>query len=125
MIWAAVEEPGGSGFSDPLTWINFGVLGLVVLGLLTGWIWSKPATERMIQERDRLIEERDKAWAQRDAAAAVMQEKLIPVTAELLVAMKALLPLLDRLQSMEPVMRDYVYKRERSERNLRGGDDER
>lgn len=127
MSWA-IEDPGsGSGFADPLTWVNFGVLGLVVLGLLTGWIWSKPAAERMTQERDRLIQERDRAQAQRDAAADVMQEKLIPVTAELLIAMKALLPLLDRLQAMEPVMRDYVYKRQSSERTerTRGGGNDR
>lgn len=102
-------EPGA--FSDPITWVNFGALGLVVLGLLTGWLWPKPASDRLTQERDRILEERDKAYAQRDAMAEVLQDRLLPVVAEFIVTTKALLPVLQevqRLQHMVPVLQEFI-----------------
>lgn len=109
---------GGGDFTDPVTWINFGVLGLLVLGLLTGFIWGKPAVERLIADKDRAIAERDKANEQRDAMAMVLQERLLPVVSEFIVTTKAFLPVLQeigRLQQVVPVL-------EQLARDRSGGD---
>lgn len=112
MLFAA--EGGGSvAFDSPLTWINFGVLGLLVFGLLTGWIWAKPSADRMTEERDRILDERDRALAQRDAMAEVLQERLLPVVSEFITTTKALLPILQgvqRLQQIVPALQDFVDK---------------
>lgn len=103
------EDP--ATFSSPMTWINFGVLGLLVAGLLSGWIWAKPSADRMTEERDRILGERDQALAQRDAMAEVLQERLLPVVSEFITTTKALLPVLQevqRLQHMVPVLQDFI-----------------
>lgn len=113
MIGAAAVSDPASTFSDPMTWVNFGVLGLVVLGLLTGWLWTKPASERLVAERDRILEERDKALVQRDAMADVLQERLLPVVSEFITTTRALLPVLQevqRLQHMVPVLQEFINK---------------
>lgn len=50
--------------TDPTEWIQFGALGLVVLALLTGWLWAKPAVDRILEEnrvlREQLHEQRDR-----------------------------------------------------------------
>ena len=94
--------------SDPLgdisTYVNFGVLGLVVLSLLTGWLWTKPSVDRLEKERDRLIAERDKAEEQRDAMAQVLEDRLLPVVGDFISTTKTLLPILAQLQQLQQMM---------------------
>lgn len=52
-LWAQ-EPPTGQ---SPLDWVEFGVLGLVVLGLLTGLLWARPAVDRILRENDELKNE--------------------------------------------------------------------
>lgn len=105
LIHLAAEAEGS--FTNPLTWVQFGVLGLVVLGLLTGWLWPRPAVDRLkaeqerereilLADKERLIRERDSALAQRDAVAQTMQEKWIPVVGDFINTSKALLAMLER-----------------------------
>lgn len=97
--------------TDVTTWVNFGVLGLVVLSLITGWIWTKPSVDKLIEERDRAIREREKADAQRDAMAQVLQEKLLPVIGEFISATRALMPVLQQLQALQqmiPVLQELI-----------------
>lgn len=89
----AAAEPG-SAFNDPITWVNFGVLGLVVLGFLTGRICTG-------RDRDQLRGERDKAYAQRDAMAEVLQERLLPVVSEFITTTRALLPVLQEVRRLQ------------------------
>lgn len=77
-------------FTDPVTWINFGVLGLLALGLITGWLWPKHAVERIIKEKE-------KAEAQRDAMAQVLQDKLLPVVGDFITTTHVLLPVLQEM----------------------------
>ena len=42
--------------TDPLAFVQYGILGVILLMLLTGWLWAKPAVDEM-QKRHR--EERE------------------------------------------------------------------
>lgn len=127
---AATADPSGGtspvSFDSPLTWINFGVLGLMVLALLTGWVWAKPAVERILtdhkslddkHDRDlarviaeknadiaRAVLERDKAIEQRDAMGEVLQEKLLPVVGEFVATTRSFLPVLQQLQQLQTTL---------------------
>jgi uncharacterized membrane protein len=73
------------------------VLGLVVLGIFFGWIWAKPAVDRLIAERDRLIEEKMRAEAQRDAAIAIAQDQIVPLLTTFVATTHTLIPLLQEI----------------------------
>lgn len=101
--------------ADPLgdiaAYVNFGVLGLVVLSLLTGWLWTKPSVDRLEKERDRAIAEREKAEAQRDAMAQVLQDRLLPVVGDFINTTKSLLPILQQLQQLQqmiPILQQFL-----------------
>jgi hypothetical protein len=101
----------GVQLSDVTTWVNFGVLGVVVLSLITGWLWAKPSVERMIQDRDRVIRERDEAARQRDQMAQVLQDKLLPIIGDFIATTRALLPVLQQvqqLQQMIPILQELI-----------------
>lgn len=125
MLWAA--EPGGAGnFTSPITWVNYGVLGLIFLGWATGWLHSKAEVERLETEinhlradlvklrDDQVVEvariraeregftsqvraERDKAQAKVDSMADVYQTALLPSLNKFLSTIEVLLPLLQRV----------------------------
>lgn len=92
--WAAEST---AEYTDPLNWVQWGVLGLVVIGFLTGWIYPRSTIDRVERERERLLAERDKADAQRDAMAETFQKELLPVLTKFLTTTEALLPLLQRM----------------------------
>jgi hypothetical protein len=94
----------GTDLGDITSYVNFGVLGLVVLSLVTGWMWTKPSVDRLEQERDRALAERDKAEAQRDAMAQVLNEKLLPVVGDFISTTRTLLPILQQLQQLQQMV---------------------
>lgn len=97
--------------TDVTTWVNFGVLGLVFLGVMTGWIWAKPSVDKLIEERDRALKEREKADAQRDAMAQVLQEKLLPVVGDFINTTRALMPVLQQIQTLQqmiPILQELI-----------------
>lgn len=101
----------GDPLGDISTFVNFGVLGLVVLSLLTGWLWTKPSVDRLEKERDRAIAEREKAEAQRDAMAQVLQERLLPVVGDFINTTRSLLPILQQLQALQqmiPILQQFL-----------------
>lgn len=107
-VSAAGDTPA---LTDVTTWVNFGVLGLVVVGLLTGWFWTKPSVDKLLEERDRAIKEREHADAQRDAMAQVLQERLLPVVGDFITTTRALLPVLQQfqqLQQMIPILQELI-----------------
>lgn len=58
----AVGDVAPAGTSvDPLSFIQYGILGIILIMLLTGWLWAKPAVEDM---QKRHAEER-KLWEER------------------------------------------------------------
>jgi hypothetical protein len=78
-------------------YLNYGVLGLVVIGLVMGWLWAKPAVDRLIAERDRVIEEKKRAEEQRDAALAIAQDKIVPLLTSFVSTTQTLIPLLHQI----------------------------
>ena len=78
-------------------YLNYGVLGLLVMAIFMGWVWAKPAVDRLLAERDRLIAEKAKAEEQRDAAIAIAQDKLIPLLTTFVTTTETLIPLLQEI----------------------------
>jgi hypothetical protein len=66
LVTAAVD------ISDPVAWIQYGALGLVVLGFITGWVWPRPSVERLLRDLER-------QQGQLDSLVKVYQEQVIPV----------------------------------------------
>ena len=63
MWWLAQQAPPNTGI-EVADYIQFGALGLVLYAILRGWLWAKPAVDRMLQENDRLrhqVEQADEA----------------------------------------------------------------
>lgn len=126
--WAGEAPTSGDSidFSNPLTWVNFGVLGLLVLGFITRKIVTKGELDeekedvqrlradlvklrdeqvaevaRIRAERDgftqQMREERDKAQHKVDAMADIYQTSLLPSLNKFLTTIEILMPLLQRV----------------------------
>lgn len=52
VLWA--QEPPSS---SPVEWLQYGALGAVIVALLLGWLWAKPAVDRILRDNDRLQDE--------------------------------------------------------------------
>lgn len=57
--------------ADPTQLIQFGVLGIILMLILVGWLWAKPSVDRLIADKER-------AEAQRDALVEIYQGEVIP-----------------------------------------------
>lgn len=57
--------------ADPTDLVQFGVLGIILLLILAGWLWAKPAVDDL---KDRLA----KTESQRDALIEVYEREVIP-----------------------------------------------
>lgn len=77
--------------------LNLGVLGVVVLLGLLGWIHFKPSVDDIKAERDRALADKAKAEAQRDEMAKVLQDRLLPVIGDFITTTRSLLPILQEL----------------------------
>ncbi len=60
--------------ADPYSFIQWGVLGIVLIMLLTGWLWAKPSVDEI---RARHVEDR-KLW----------EEQVIPLLKDILAELK-------------------------------------
>lgn len=81
---------------DIAPYLNYGVLGLVVIAILAGWLWPKPAVDRLLAERDRLIVEKQKVEEQRDAAITIAQDRIVPLLSSFVSTTQTLIPLLQQ-----------------------------
>ncbi len=106
----AVDSPSTS-LSDPLTWLNFGALGLILVLLFTGYLWAKPGVDQLRAENKRLIEERDKANALKDEMAEILHKQLLPVVGEFVNTSRSFLPIfqeIQRLSAFIPVLTELL-----------------
>lgn len=51
--------------ASPVEFVQYGALGLIILGLLLGWLWAKPAVDRIINENERLRARLDQCQEER------------------------------------------------------------
>lgn len=89
-------------------YLNYGVLGLLVIAIFLGWVWAKPSVDRVLEEknaaitqlqaeRDRLIDEKTQAEEQRDAAVSIAQDKIVPLLTTFISTTGTLIPLLQEV----------------------------
>lgn len=88
-MWFAQTAPP-SGTDPILTFAQYGVIGLVLVALLLGWLWAKPAVQQLIKDKER-------AEAQRDELLKQYEEKVLPVVTENTRAARQLSPLLEEV----------------------------
>lgn len=69
------QASGSSSGQSPLDFLQYGVLGLVIVAILFGWLWAKPSV-------DQLKADKDKTEVQRDALMDAYETQIIPVLAE-------------------------------------------
>lgn len=80
---------GGEG-QQVFDWVQYGVLGGVVLAMIAGWLTPKPATARLEADKD-------KAEQRRDQLVDAFQRDVIPALVEFNRVAAALLPILQQM----------------------------
>jgi hypothetical protein len=99
---------GGDVPQELAPYLNYGVLGLVLIGAITGLIHFRPTVDRMLAGKDevlaakdealsRAIEAQSRAEAQRDAAIAIAQEQIVPLLTTFVTTTQTLIPLLQEI----------------------------
>lgn len=103
-ILAQTSQPTASS-TGIFEYIQYGVLGLVVVGFLVGFIWAKPAV-------DRLIKDKEAAEHQRDQLIETYEKQVIPLLQG--VEEKMLPAISEMVQAVREMRRDleYFYKRQ-------------
>ena len=88
--YGALQAAEGTGSSTSIeTFLQYGVLGLVVVGFLTGWIVPGPTAKQMLGENTRL---------------QTLVEKVIPMTATYASTMEKSTAALDRAAQVMEAM---------------------
>lgn len=101
------------GGGDPFPLVSYGVLGMVVVALLGGWLWARPAVQRLIDDKARVE-------AQRDELMTALTTRVMPVLASSTAANEALRPVLEEVVR---VLRD-VYEMQRRPLRRRPNDEQ-
>ena len=78
----------------PLDFIQYGVLGLVIVSLLLGWLWAKPAVEQLRSELAQARADKARAEAQRDALMETMNGTVLTALAQSSQVHEAMRPIL-------------------------------
>jgi hypothetical protein len=86
-ITALVNVDSNAATFNPLDYLQYGALGLVIVALLTGYLWTKPSVERLVEDKKRAEE-------QRDAIFKTFQEQVIPLMASSTESIKAVIPVI-------------------------------
>lgn len=71
-MWIAASD------TSILDWTQFGVLGFVVAGFLTGWLWAKPAVERLQHDLDQALADLREVRREQRELEASQREIVIP-----------------------------------------------
>lgn len=105
LVLAQVTSGPTSTTGGIVEYIQYGVLGLVVVGFLIGFIWARPAVNQLIKDKEA-------AEKQRDELIKTYENKVIPLLQE--VDEKLLPAVGEVLVSIREMKRDldYFYKRQ-------------
>lgn len=61
--------------STPLDFATYGISGAVIAALLLGWIWPKPAVDRILEGEARAI-------ARAESLEATVKDQVVPILSE-------------------------------------------
>lgn len=80
-----------------MDFVQYGVLGLVIVSLLLGWLWAKPAVDQLRKDYERVLQQRDDLFR-------VMEDKVVPALFESNAITTALKPVMEEVvQALEEV----------------------
>lgn len=91
---------------DPTNWINFGVTGVVIVSIVFGWLWAKPAVDELKRQAESDRQRAEKAEAQRDEAFQIAQDKIVPLLGQFVDTTRTLMPLLQDVVQRSRERRD-------------------
>lgn len=86
-LWILAQGSGDSSSDIFGVLLQYGVVGVVVIAMLVGLLWAKPAV-------DRLIKDKEKAESQRDDLLRVYEEKMLPALTDSIVVTRDLKPVI-------------------------------
>ncbi len=104
MLAAAVVLAAESG--SPLDFVQYGVLGLVLVAILMGWLWAKPAVDKLVADHDRVVK-------QRDSLLATYEERVIPALIESSQSGAAMKSVLEEVAQVTGMVRTWLVDQER------------
>lgn len=85
--------------------LRYGILGVILVLVLLGWIWPRPSVDRLIQDKER-------AESQRDALLKVYQEEIMPTLLRSVSAMEAQARQSEKLSNLMVQVRTLLSARE-------------
>jgi hypothetical protein len=105
LVLAQAEPSAGS---EDLTGylLQYGIPGVVILAMLGGLLWAKPAV-------DRLIRDKEKAETQRDDLLRVYEQKMLPALTDSIVITRDLKPVIQEVTTVLSKVKDELDKRQR------------
>lgn len=84
--------------------LQYGIPGVVIAAMLIGWLWAKPAV-------DRLIKDKEKAESQRDDLLRVYEEKMLPALTDSIIVTRDLKPVIQEVTNILSKVRDELDRR--------------
>lgn len=88
------QNAGGDQSRDIFDYlIQIGVAGIVIVLFLAGYLWAKPAVDRLIKDKER-------AEAQRDELLRVYEEKMLPALSDSIVVTRDLKPIIQEVTTV-------------------------
>jgi hypothetical protein len=86
--------------------LQYGFPGVVIVSMLVGLIWAKPAV-------DRLIKDKEKAEAQRDDLLRVYEEKMLPALTDSITITRDLKPVIQDVTNVLSKVKDELGRGQR------------
>lgn len=71
-MWIAASDP------NLLELAKWGPAGIVILGFVSGWLWAKPAVERLQKDLDRALADLREVRKEQRELEAAQREIVIP-----------------------------------------------
>lgn len=107
-------DPTGTSKTDIVSlFIQYGIPGLVIAALLSGWLWARPAVLRLIADKER-------AEAQRDELLKVYEEKMLPALSDSITVTRDLKPVMQDVVNTLTLVKDQIAQGRPSARRNQG-----